>query len=321
MQTVSIVIPVYKAAATVRRCVESLVNGTYPNLEILLVEDHSPDNSWQVCLELEKQYSCVRSFRNDRNSGPSVTRNRGLDEMTGDYLMFVDSDDWVEPDFVESILSAWQNHEPGLVVCGYWNQDEIEDQTEIFQYGDAAQAIATFPMKDTLTSLYDGRLLQQIWNKLFLTDIVQENHIRFDPTIRIGEDFHFLLSYLSHFPHDRLTMINRPLYHYIRCGTNSLMFQMNASDFADSITNLERLYIFLGIPEDDRQQKMVQSKINALNSWSYMIMHSPSISGREKKRQILALDADLGKKLYRKVWILYRKEQLSRIMRRLHLRK
>ncbi len=318
-QTVSIVIPVYKAAATVGRCVESLVGGTYPNLEILLVEDRSPDNSWQVCQELAAKYPCVRIFRNERNSGPSVTRNRGLEEMTGDYLMFADSDDWVEPDFVESMLSAWQNREPGLVVCGYWNQDEIGGQTEIFQYGDAQQTHTTLPMKATLTSLYHGRLLQQIWNKLFLGDIIRENQIRFDPNIRIGEDFHFLLTYLDHFPHDRLTLISRPLYHYIRSGTESLMFQMNASDFADSMTNLDRLYTYLGIPEQERQAKLTQDKISTLNTWAYMIMHSPSMPLKEKKRQILLLDVQHGKNLYRNARILYCKERLAQFLKRLHL--
>jgi glycosyltransferase involved in cell wall biosynthesis len=319
-QTVSIVIPVYKSAATVRRCVESLVGGTYPHLEILLVEDCSPDNSWEVCQELAAQYPCVRTFRNERNSGPSVTRNRGLEEMTGEYLMFVDSDDWVEPDFVESFLSARQSQAPGLVVCGYWNQDEISNQTDIILHGNDTQMHTTLPMKATLTSLYHGRLLQQIWNKLFIADIIRTNHVRFDPNIRIGEDFHFLLTYLEHFPHDQLTLINRPLYHYIRSGTDSLMFQMNASDFADSMTNLERLYTFLGTPEQERQTKLAQAKVSTLNTWAYMIMHSPSITKKEKKRQILLLDAKLGKKLYRDARTLYLKEQIFQIMKRLHLR-
>lgn len=320
MPTVSIVIPVYKAEATLRRCVESLAGGTYPHVEILLVEDCSPDNSWQICQELAAQYPCVRIFRNQSNSGPSVTRNRGLEEMTGDYLMFVDSDDWVEPNFVESFVTFSQKIEPSLVVCSYWNHDEFLNQSATVQFPDLTDAYATLELKDTLIPLYHAGLLLQIWNKLFIADIIRTNQIRFDPSIRIGEDFRFLLSYLEHFPSRKLTLIHQPLYHYIRCSKDSLMFHMDATNFSDNMVNLERLYIFLGIPQQQRQAMLAQNKTDSLNNWAYMIMHSPSMSMKEKKRQILMLDAQRGKKLYRDARILYWKEKAFQILKRLHLR-
>ena len=157
--TVSIIIPVYRAENTIIRCVESLVQGTYPNIEIILIEDCSPDQSWSACLALRDKYPCVKAFRNNENCGVSATRNRGLQEMTGKYLMFVDSDDWVEPDFVASFVEAYQKYQPDLIVSGYINHDEVQNAaTDYFGWKEAEET-AEKKLKDALLPLYHGRLL------------------------------------------------------------------------------------------------------------------------------------------------------------------
>ena len=95
---VSIVIPVYKAADTITRCVESLEKNTYENLQIILIEDCSGDQTINVCKKLASMYDNVQCIENDENHGVSYTRNHGLDYADGNYLMFVDSDDYVEVD-------------------------------------------------------------------------------------------------------------------------------------------------------------------------------------------------------------------------------
>ena len=92
---ISVIVPVYNAEKTLRRCVESIVYGSYRNVEVILIEDHSTDESWALCQTLSQEFDNVRALRNDRNRGVSHTRNRGLEVATGDYIMFCDSDDWV----------------------------------------------------------------------------------------------------------------------------------------------------------------------------------------------------------------------------------
>lgn len=319
-ETVSIIIPVYCAAGTLRRCVESLIQGRYPHLEILLVEDHSTDDSWALCRELQQQYACVRAFRTDANGGPSVARNRGLEQMTGQLLMFVDSDDWVEPDFVSSFVECWKQQQPDLIACGYWNHDEIQEcSTDYFGWPNQ-DSICTVPLKESLLNMYEGRLLQQIWNKFFRADIIKENRLRFDTDIRMGEDFRFLLSYLACVPENRLVCINRPLYHYIRCSGQSLMSQFGREKIDEPLKNLEKLYEIMGLSEAEREARLRADRQQQIESYAYLIMHNAGMAHREKRRLILGLDEVRGRILYRNNMVMLWKERILKQMKKLGLR-
>lgn len=317
---VSIIIPVYSAEETLSRCVESLVYGTYPNLEIILVEDCSPDNSWEVCKKLRDRHPCVKIYRNNQNSGPSATRNRGLKEMTGKFLMFVDSDDWVEPDFVDSFVITHEKYQPDLIVCGYWNHDEVQNATtDCFVWADEFEA-ASVNLKDSLIALYEGRLLQQIWNKFFLTDIIKKYNLSFDTSIRMGEDFRFLLTYLEKVEGNQLVQINKPLYHYIRCSGNSLMSQFGREKIEEPLKNLDKLYKLIGMDEAERRQKLSEDYSAQKELWAYLIIHNMGMNRKEKKHMILSLDPENGEMLYRNNMALYTKERISVALKRLGLR-
>lgn len=317
---VSIIIPVYRAAETVERCVSSIVNGDYSDLEILLIEDASPDHSWEVCKKLEAQYPCVRAFRNEKNSGPSATRNRGLQEMTGQYLMFVDSDDWVEPNYVSGFVDLYLRHHPDMIVCGYINHDEVQNaSTEYFGW-ETTEGHLTKSLKQELLPLYHGRLLQQIWNKFFLTDVIRKNNIRFDTSIHMGEDFRFLLSYLQHVEGDQLILLNQPLYHYIRCSGGSLMSQFGKGKIEETLKNLEQLYTVAGMEPVEIRQRLDQDREAQLELWGYLIMHNMGMQRREKRKLILSLDAKNGKARYRRNLIIYWKERVAVFARKTGLR-
>lgn len=318
---VSIIIPVYCAENTIERCVKSLIRGNYSDMEIILVEDCSSDNSWKACMRLQEQYPCVKAYQNLKNSGPSATRNHGLQVMTGKYLMFVDSDDWVEPDYVSSFVEAYQRYQPELVVSGYINHDEVQNaSTEYFGWGDA-ETITVKKLKNELLPMYHGRLLQQIWNKLFFAEIVQENHLFFDTTIQIGEDFRFLLSYLEHTSGDKVVQINKPLYHYLRCSGNSLMSQFGREKFDETIRNLERLYTKAGMCKSEIIEQLRKDRKTQIELWAYLIMHNMGMKNTEKKKLIFNLDVQNGPKLYRKNKILYYKERVVVFLKRIGISK
>ena len=312
-QMVSVIIPVYRSEGTLERCVCSLLHGEYKDLEILLIEDCSPDSSWEICKKLEETYPCVRAFRNEKNSGPSATRNRGLQEMTGTYLMFVDSDDWVEPNYVSSFVEAYQKMHPDMIVCGYVNHDEVQNaSTEAFCWQEPEKIIHK-PLKQELLSLYAGRLLQQIWNKFFLADIIRDNGILFDTSIYMGEDFRFLLAYLRCVAGDRLLLINLPLYHYMRNQGGSLMFRVGYESVEEPLKNLRKLYEIMGVA--DLEERLADDRKKTIENYAYLIMHNAGMPLKEKKRLILALDANQGKRLYRTNRMVYLKERVSRWLR------
>lgn len=118
MEKVSIIVPVYKVEAYLQRCVESLVRQTYPHVEIILVDDGSPDRSGELCDVFAKEDSRIVVVHQE-NQGVSAARNRGLDAMTGDWVCFCDGDDWFELDFVEHMLKCAQEENADYIICNY----------------------------------------------------------------------------------------------------------------------------------------------------------------------------------------------------------
>ena len=120
---VSVIVPVYNVEKYLARCVESILSQTYRNLEIILVDDGAKDTSGSICDDFAATDSRVRVIHKE-NGGLSSARNAGIDAAQGEYLEFVDSDDWIEPDAVESLLGAALRHQVKLVVAGRWDVKE-----------------------------------------------------------------------------------------------------------------------------------------------------------------------------------------------------
>ena len=118
MDKVTVIVPVYRVEAYLERCVRSLTGQTYDDLEIILVDDGSPDRSGAICEELALRDDRIRVIHQP-NAGVSAARNRGLDAMTGDWVCFCDGDDWYEPEFVEKLLACARNEQADFVVCNY----------------------------------------------------------------------------------------------------------------------------------------------------------------------------------------------------------
>ena len=113
---VSIVIPVYKAEEYIGKCIESLQNQTYSNLQIILIEDSSPDNSGQICDDYAAKDDRITVIHHERNMGVSKTRNDGLAIVKGEYIAFVDGDDYVAPTMIEDCLSTINEKQVDVVV-------------------------------------------------------------------------------------------------------------------------------------------------------------------------------------------------------------
>lgn len=214
---ISIIVPVYNCIRILDKCIEAICVQTIEDWELLLVDDGSTDGSDQLCDRFASEDARIHVFHKP-NGGVSSARNMGLEHAQGEYVMFCDSDDWVEPEWCEQLyLAAVEN--PGcLPVCNYYRS--APDCETINRKGQC-QAIEDRIAKEDFFSLNQYELLGIPWNKIFRRTILEENHIRFRPNLSLGEDLIFNLDYL-HCLTDGFVFVNRPLYHYTIGSLDSL---------------------------------------------------------------------------------------------------
>lgn len=220
---ISVIVPVYKAENYLHRCVDSLLAQTFQDFEILLVDDGSPDCSGEICDEYARKDKRVRVFHKE-NGGVSSARNLGLDNARGEWICFVDSDDWVEEDMLATICSLIQSKgQIDILFFGFqydYPQAQIGKKQEVkkemkYAYCDTIETI--------LRSCYWLEKMGAFgWtcNKMFRWEIIQSNKIRFDETVSLHEDHLFTLDYVRYVKN--LVMMPYYPYHY-RVLDDSLM--------------------------------------------------------------------------------------------------
>ena len=312
----SVVIPVHNAGKTIRRCVDSLFANTFRDMEVIAVEDGSKDDSWAVLEELAKKYPGLTILKNAENKGVSYTRNRGLEQAKGEIICFTDSDDWVEPDYLERFSETLSAYPKAFPVCGFVNHDEkYGGRRDEYRWSDF-EGIKTVPLKEKLEELHQHTLLQQLWNKAFRAEVIREHQIRFDERISIGEDFRFILDYLDKAGHQEFALINKALYHYMRDQQGSLMYQVGRDRIDETIANMEHFYRLRGLSPEEAEQRVKDNRQALLESQAYLIAHNAGMAVKEKKQRILALDKAEGKALYQRNRNLYYKERIANLIKR-----
>lgn len=205
---VSIIVPVYKSEKTLHSCVESLQGQTESNVEIILVDDGSPDRCPLICDELAKADSRIKTVHKE-NGGVSSARNKGIEKALGEFLLFVDSDDSVEPNMVEELLR--HIGDKGLAVCGYHHHYKGRDVEKIPE-------ISKWTGAQSFLKLYGGGYLNMPWNKLFRRELAGQ----FDEGLSLGEDLLFNLDYLRR-AGEGIAIVQKPLYHYIQNDTGNTL--------------------------------------------------------------------------------------------------
>lgn len=307
---VSIIIPVYNASSTLQRCVESIINNDYKNIEIILIDDCSKDSSLEVCKLLSDKYDNVLYYHNDINKGVSFTRNVGLKNCKGKYVLFIDSDDYVENDYISSLLNMKIKYHDSFILCGYLNEDMKYNQRidDILYSTNDIDNISI----EYLEELHNKTLLQQLWNKIFIKDIIIDNNILFDESINVGEDFKFVLEYLKYSKYKTIYIINKSLYHYMRDQSTSLMYNVNYTHLDVSLDNHRMMYKLLNKNDKEINNLVNNKRQHMLNNYAYLIFRNKNMSFKYKKYNIYNLDSKIGKKLFRDNVILYIKEMIRK---------
>lgn len=203
---ISIVVPVYKSEKTLGKCLESLMAQTYSDIEVICVVDGSPDTCGEICENYAAKDARIRPIQRE-NGGVSSARNRGIQEAKGEYLLFVDSDDTVEPDYCEKMVEAVEKTGAELVICGfhhwYVGRDVVKSpsMTGIYETGD---------YEKTFLKLYQEGFLNMPWNKLFRRKLAGS----FDTSLSLGEDLLFNMDYLEKC--EKVAVIPDALINYIQ---------------------------------------------------------------------------------------------------------
>ena len=252
---ISVIVPVYKVEPYIRKCVESIIGQTYRQIEVILVDDGSPDNCGVICDEYARADSRITVIHTE-NEGVYCARNKALDVATGDYLMFVDSDDWVEPDFCETALKLALENNVEMVAFMYNNVFEgrdhsiMEKRPSVFRktgYMDASEAVKHLILRDSPIANY-------LCNKLFKRSLF--DGFRF-PEGRVLQDQ--AITYLMVLKAGKIYVSNAVLYNYLQHPgsiTNSIYNSIKkyASLFAIWQERLPILRQYC--PENERHQMM-----------------------------------------------------------------
>ena len=210
---VSIIVSAYNAEKNIEQCINSIENQTYKDIEIIIINDGSKDNTQKISENLKKIYKNIIVV-NQENKGVSQSRNTGIDKATGEYIMFVDSDDFIEKNMIETIL---KNKENDLTISNYkryYGKDKIINNIEIDE-----KIYNKEEFLENFWNLYNTYLINSPCFRIYRKDIIVLNEIKFNPKYELGEDLIFNLEYLNYC--NKICVINKYLYNY-RYSENSL---------------------------------------------------------------------------------------------------
>lgn len=220
---VSIIIPIYNKEDVLRECIERIINQTYKNIEIILIDDGSTDNTKELIKKLQVEDDRI-VFVPKKNGGVSSARNCGLKIMTGDYVMFVDADDIVSINYVEKLLVEVKKSDYKIAICDY-SIDNFEMLDKKSNYEMKEYTMETFPITD-------GTINRScVWGAIYHKEVVKE--LRFEEDLCVGEDSLFFFECLAR--EKRLLFVPEILYLYQTNNNSATRKKYDEKSFTDII--------------------------------------------------------------------------------------
>lgn len=208
---ISIILNVYNGEKYLTTCVTSILAQTYANFELLIINDGSTDNTSIIAKSFQAKDKRIIVY-NTENKGLSGSRHFGLGKVNGEYIIFIDCDDYIETTFLENLYNALVSQNADMAICEYYEEyQDYKKQIHIQEH---------FQTEDYTKDLIRGRTWNVVWNKLIRTDIVRQNQISFPAGIRYWEDVPFSVCYSLYC--NKIAYVHEPLYHYVKSNTESL---------------------------------------------------------------------------------------------------
>lgn len=234
---VSVILPVYNTAKYLNKCIDSIMNQSMKEFELIIVNDNSSDNSKSIIHEYYNKYKNIKIINKTVNQGVSSARNDAIEIARGEYILFIDSDDWIEENMLERLYKKAIEKDADITICNAYIDFEDNKQKKF----DISIGKDSFISKDKMIK----ELLTQInglqghpWNKFYRKDIIIKKVIRYDENISIYEDFLFNLQFILN--SERFVFIESNLYHYIQ-RSNSLARSLNKKNVVDTKYIIEKV--------------------------------------------------------------------------------
>ena len=255
MPKVSVIIPVYKAEKFIDECIGSVLNQTFSDFEIILIDDGSPDNSGAICDEYVLKDNRIKAFH-QKNGGVCVARNAGLDRATGDYVLFLDSDDYMPKDAIETLYNDAIENDAGIVVGRMFSDTEEIKADNSLEIWSGSEAM--------VKGMEDHPALYGCCTKLFKRDLIED--VRFVEGRKVHEDGFFLFLAMIKLP--VIAIRNKCTYIY-RCNPNSASHEAFSEKYFDVLYFCERKHQIIkeNFPElsEKFNNKIVKAHITMLH--------------------------------------------------------
>lgn len=218
--TISVIVPIYNAEKFLHYCIDSILNQSFVDFEILLVNDGSTDNSGKICDKYAEKDTRVKVIHK-QNGGVSSARNAGIEAAKGEYICFVDSDDYLESNYLKELVETKRKYaDYDNIWCGFQTVEDYNGKNKEAVIAKNDTGISCYSLEDIMI-LHERWLEASPCNKLFDKGIIINNKIKFPDDLSLGEDLLFNFEYLD-CSEGKIVVINKPLYNYIRDGKESL---------------------------------------------------------------------------------------------------
>lgn len=270
---VSIIVPVYNAEKHLNKCLDSIANQTYKHLEVIMVNDGSSDGSAKICDEFSEKDNRFIVIHQE-NEGVSSARNKGLEIAKGDYIGFVDSDDWIDTNMFDRLYGLINKHNADIAICGYAKRSEAGDILHKTT-GEETVIMSEFQTLNKITEPngFGGYLC----NKLFSKSVING---KFDESIHFCEDLLFCVQALL--KSNKVVYDPSPLYHYIEGGISESQYSIK------KVTALNAYEKIISLLEGYKDVDINKYKTNFMHINLSLLMHGMSERkiNRETKRRL-----------------------------------
>ena len=275
MPKVSIIVPIYNAENCLARCIDSILAQTYSDFELILVDDGSNDASDLICDNFAQKDNRIIVIHKE-NGGTSNARNKGLEIATGEYITFVDSDDTISANYLEAFSFSADFEIAGLEIVNFKGIKDCPKESKILS---SKEDICDWFSQD-----FDELYLTTICSKVFCREIIENNSLQFDTTLKRGEDTNFVYSYLSHCQNIKLI----PSIYYQYYTDESLISHKYSLSANECITHIQAKVSVIKKLEKYFNVKFNNIKKVAHTSYLHLFYtHLKSISKGEKKSELI----------------------------------
>ena len=287
LPVVSVIVPVYRAEQYLRRCIDSVLSQTYQNMELLLIDDGSPDSSGRICDEYSEKDFRVRVFHRE-NQGVSSTRNFGIQQARGEYLAFVDADDLVKPNYIENLYNTIDHNEKNsIAMCSFQllMGGRVHAKEEpLSDYQRERDSLYIKYLEPIVTRKIHGSSCRI----LYPAQLLKNAHIVF-PDCKIAEDQLFLLEVISHCRNIRVS--KEPLYLYRQTEQSSSHSTYITNYLSDRIFYLEKLgRILENLPLEQEQRQWL---LDFSFQFCRMLVYMNATASSDFPRELRQIDASI----------------------------